>query len=602
MSDGTTPSETQATPAEQPATEHLPLVLPGQLPDCHALIGQLSATVIEQLARLASKDREIAELTLAITELIRREFMRRSERYLQDPNQLLLDFGGTPDIVDAAAGLAEAIVESQPEPELPAAPAKRRKKRKPNYHAGLPAHLPRREVELPVADADRLCPTHGERRRIGEDRRERAMFKPPEVWVLVSIIPKFACVGHAECGVGSPERPPGLVEGDRYDTSIAAEVIAQKYFFHQPIYRQQDLFARAGWAPSRSTLLNILVASAGLTRPLTAHFQSLVIASGVFGTDDTRLTLLLGQEPPSLIVGDRRSERMHQVFREAREKERPSVTARMWAYRAIELPLNVFDFTVSRHRDGPETFLDGFTGTLLGDCYAGYEGIVVGSDGRIVRAACTAHARRKVYEARNTYPLESSLLLSQFQRLYDIESRARTMPAADRLALRRAESAPIWDAMGAWLADRAAARVLPKSDFGKALTYLRNQWVPLRAHLNDGRLPSDNNEVEQLMKQVALGRKNWLFSGSVAAGQRAADFLTLVSSAWRCDLDVWAYIKDVLDRLLAGDKDYDAMRPDVWGVAHPESIRDYRREERRERAERKERRRHERRAVGSSVQ
>ena len=118
--------------------------------------------------------------------------------------------------------------------------------------------------------------------------------------------------------------------------------------------------------------------------------------------------------------------------------------------------------------------------------------------------------------------------------------------------------------------------MLPKSRFAGALGYLRNHWEPLQVYLSDGRLPIDNNDVEQLMKQVALGRKNWLFIGSVAAGRRAADFLSLVASAVRNDLDVWAYLKDVLDQLLAGSTDYHSLRPDVWKQSHPEAIRQYR--------------------------
>ena len=133
--------------------------------------------------------------------------------------------------------------------------------------------------------------------------------------------------------------------------------------------------------------------------------------------------------------------------------------------------------------------------------------------------------------------------------------------------------------------------MLPKSTLGEALRYLRNHWDPLRVYLSDGRLPIDNNDAEQLMKQVALGRKNWLFVGSVAAGERAATFLTLASSAIRNDLDVWAYIKDVLDRLLAGSTDYQSLRPDIWRQTHPDSIRQYRVEERRDRADRQQRRR-----------
>ncbi len=248
-------------------------------------------------------------------------------------------------------------------------------------------------------------------------------------------------------------------------------------------------------------------------------------------------------------------------------------------------------FTVSWHRDGPAQMLADFSGTLVADCYSGYEGIALGSNGRIRRAACSSHARRKVFDAKDAYPVESSLVLAKFQQLYDIEDQANGMSPGERAALRQSAAAKVWDSLDEWLRSDAAARVLPKSKFGEALGYIRNQWKPLQTYLSDGRVPLDNNEVEQLMKQVALGRKNWLFIGSVPAGQRAADFITLVSSAWRNDLDVWSYIKDVLDRLLAGETDYAALRPDVWRHTHPEAIREYRVSERRDRADRKQYRR-----------
>ena len=175
--------------------------------------------------------------------------------------------------------------------------------------------------------------------------------------------------------------------------------------------------------------------------------------------------------------------------------------------------------------------------------------------------------------------------------MYDIEDRARTLSNDERLALRQGESTPIWRSLGEWLEGESAARVLPKSKLGAALGYLRNQWEPLQTYLGDGRVLIDNNDVEQLMKQVAVGRKNWLFVGSIPAGERAADFLTLVSSALRNSLDVWAYINDVLVRLLAGETDYAALRPDVWRETHPEAIREYRVIERRDRADRKQYRR-----------
>ena len=434
------------------------------------------------------------------------------------------------------------------------------------------------------------CPTHGRRKLIGYDTTETLEFQRPKLRVRVTKYPKFACEKDARCGVASPERPTGLVEGNRYDTSVAAEIITAKYGFHLPVYRQQDYFAGSGWTPTRSTLLNLLAASAFVIRLLVEHFRRTVLPSGLLGTDETRVTLLLPKEIPKAVPGDAKSARIHEVFSEAVSQGKPSVSARMWAYRSMTIPLNVFDFTVSRHRDGPDLFLAEFTGKLMADCYSGYQGIELRSAGAIQRGACVAHARRKVFQAREGYPLESSVLLSQFQQLYDIEDRAKTLSPEERQALRRREAEPVWRSMGQWLKDDAAS-VLPKSKLGQALGYLRNHWGPLQLYLTDGRMPIDNNDVEQLMKQVAVGRKNWLFVGSVAAGERAADFLTLVTSAVRNDLDVWAYIKDVLDRLLAGSTDYEPLRPDHWKQSHPESIRSYRVAERRDRADRKQRRR-----------
>lgn len=574
------------------AAENNPI--PNDLAACQALIDQQTHVIeqqtftVEELQQKIEKlEQEKQELKLAFDELMRRAFQKRSERYINDPNQLRLDFDDSDEAADAAAGLAEAVEESQQTiPEH----TRRRPGRKPRNEQ-LPEHLPRYEVEAEVPDEVKHCEEHGERKLIGYDTTETLEFERPKLRVRVTRYPKYACPDEPACGVASPERPTSLVEGDRYDTSIAAEVITGKYGFHLPIYRQQDYFAGSGWIPSRSTLLNLLTASAFVIEPLIAHFKQLVLASGRVGTDDTTVTLLLPETIPKLEPDDPKSQRIHDVFSNAIEQGKRSITGRMWAYRSLTIPLNVFDFTVSHHRDGPDLFLQDFTGTLVGDCYSGYQGITVRSGGAIVRAACNAHARRKVFDARDNYPLEASLLLARYQQLYDIEDRARMMSADERWKLRQAEAAPVWTSLGEWLDSEAAAVVLPKSKLGQALGYLRNHWGALQVYLGDGLLPIDNNEVEQLMKQVALGRKNWLFAGSVAAGERAADFFTLVTSAVRNDLDVWAYLKDVLDVLLAGSTDYDSLRPDVWKESHPEAVREYRAVERRDRADRKQRRR-----------
>ena len=574
----------------------LKFTMPVDLAGCQALIEQFACTIDSQHNTIDSQIGTIEqlrqELKLAFAEVLQRAFRRRSERYINNPNQLQLDFTGTndavdADVADAAEGLAQAVEEVQ---QLVKAHTRRRHVRKPRHEA-LPDHLPRYEVEANVPEDVKHCPQHGERKLIGFDTVETLECERPKLRVRVTKYAKYACPGQSDCGIASPERPTGLVEGDRYDTSVAAEIITAKYSFHLPIYRQQDLFAGSGWTPSRSTLLNILVASAFVLRPLAEYFKRVVLASDVVGTDDTRVTLLLPATIPKVDPHDPKSQRTHDILSKAAAEGRRSVRAHMWAYRSVIEPLNVFDFTVSWHREGPAEMLADFSGILVADCYAGYEGIALGSHGRIKRASCSAHARRKVFDTKEAYPLESSLVLAKFQQLYDIEDRAKLMSADERLQLRQSEAAKVWASLDQWRKSDAATGVLPKSKFGQALAYLGNHWESLQTYLSDGRVPIDNNDVEQLMKQVALGRKNWLFIGSVPAGYRAADFLTLVSSAWRNDLDVWAYIKDVLDRLLAGETDYAALRPDVWRQTHPEAIREYRDTERRDRADRKQYRR-----------
>jgi hypothetical protein len=360
-----------------------------------------------------------------------------------------------------------------------------------------------------------------------------------------------------------------------------------KYAYHTPVYRQQDIFASCGWTPARSTLLNVLKAAAHLIRPLITHLREVVRAGPIIATDDTTVTLKVTDSPLPTDRDNPKNVRACEVIAAAQAESRGSITARMWVYRSVTAPINVFDFTVSRHRDGPELFLEGFAGSLMADCYAGYEAVQTRSEGRIIRAACAAHARRKVFNARDNHPVHASVLLGMFRELYDIEDRAKPLTAEDRRTLRSTEAWPIWERMREYLASEAVADVLPKESFGQALTYLRNQFKHLLIYLDDGLMPIDNNETEQLMKQVALGRKNWMFIGSVDAGYRAADLMTLVSSAARNDLDVFLYVKDVLDRLLAGDTDYVGLRPDVWRQSHPKAVRLYRVEERRSRADAK---------------
>jgi transposase len=542
---------------------------------------------------------------LAYEKLWRERFEARSERYIADPQQLVQDFGGTEEAIDAAEGLSTAIEEA----ELAPAPSKPRKPRKQRDES-LPAHLPRYEVIAEVPDSQKTCPTHGARQLLPEamwDRTETLEFTPPALQVRVTKHPKFACLGQPECGIGSAERRLGIVEGDRYAPSIGAQIITGKSGYHLPLYRQQDYFAGSGWSPGRSTLLNIVAGCYFVVQPLLAYFKQVVQTDSVIGCDDTSVTLLYPKNLPQFELADPKQKRISEVFAEALKQGKPSIRAKMWAYRGASVKLNVFDFTVSRHRDGPESFFADYSGVLLGDCWNGFGSIAIASQGAIARAACNSHARRKIRDSV-AYPKERAHWLGWFQQLYDIEDRGRVMSAEERLALRQSEAKPIWKAMQTWLAEAAfdgssqtsspvVHVVIPSSDFAKALKYLRNHFIELSRYVDDAQIPIDNNETEQLMKQVALGRKNWLFAGSIEGGERNAGFFTLVSSALRNDLDVWRYVTDVLEQLLSGVTDYAPLLPWNWAQAHPEAIRQYRVQERRERAERKSENRAERRRL-----
>jgi transposase len=569
--------------------------LPGDLSACQALLVEQARVLIELQNLREQLSQENEELKLTVTKLLEQLQGHRRERMVVDPNQLPLDFGDDPAAKDAQA---EAAAQAQKIIQEFIVRREIKKKTKPPRDEKFPAHLPREEKVLDVPAGQKECPEHGPKELIGYDTTETLVFERPKLKVLVTKYPKYACSRAAPCGVSQAERPKGLVEGNRYDTSIAAEIITSKQSFHMPLYRQQDCFAGCGWTPWRSTLLNILASAGDLLWPFAEYHRQLVVESGGVGCDETRVTLLLPATIPAIDPDDPRSRRIHEVISQAHKEGRKSISARMWAYRSFVSPINVFDFTVSRHRDGPDEVLKSFTGKLMADCWSGFQKIELRTDARIERAACWTHARRKVLEGCSSHPQQATVLLALIQQLYDIEERAKTFSYDDRRALRERESRPLLGRIREFLDSDAVTRVLPKSVFAEAVNYLRNHWQALNLYVTDGRMPIDNNDVEQLMKQIAVGRKNWLFVGSVEAGNRAAILQTIVSTALRNDLDVWAYVKHVLDQLLAGSTDFHSLRADVWKESHPEHIRTYRADERRDAADRQRFRRAGRRLAG----
>jgi hypothetical protein len=359
--------------------------------------------------------------------------------------------------------------------------------------------------------------------------------------------------------VSAPEVPPRPINKCIAGAGVLAQLITSKFAEHQPLYRFEDASARYGLHLPRATLCDWVSGTSELLRPLYDLQKKLVLDSPVIWTDDTPVTVLTGEKPGSK-------------------------TGRFWVYIGDdEHAYDVYDFTESRQRDGPAQFLSGYSGFLQADAFSGYDGLYLKSSGAIAEVACWAHARRKFYDLRTSFAAQTSLLLGMIARLYDVEDRARPLPAADRLAMRQAESVPVLSRLRAEL-DRLKAELLPKSALAGAVGYSLNQWEALNRYASDGRLSIDNNASERTLKTVAIGRKNWLFLGSVEAGSRAAVLSTIIAGAKRHRLEPWAYLRDAIqtmsvelsEELLLG------LLPDRWAKTHPEHILTHRLEESRE--------------------
>lgn len=434
------------------------------------------------------------------------------------------------------------------------------------------SRLPHHRHEQDLTPEEKICSCCGrEKDRIGEDVTKVLEHVPSKLEVHEHVRPKYAC-RYCKDGVTSAPPPPRPIARGIAGPGLVAQVVVSKFGDHLPLYRLEDIFTRHGLHIARSTLCDWVSAAADLLEPLYERQRQLVIESPVLWTDDTPVTVLTGGEE-----GSRQG--------------------RFWTYVGDdEHPYSVYDFTMSRSRDGPQEFLETFQGYLHADAYAGYDAIYLGSDNHIVEVACWAHARRKFFDARNNYPREAHQVLEWIRQLYDIEDRARPLPAEARAGLRRLEAEPVLDKLEEYLRS-LTFKLLPKSALSKAVNYALNQWDALRRYTSDGRLTIDNNVSERTLRHQAIGRKNWLFIGSEQAGPRAATLYTLLAGAKRHRIEPWTYLRDLLLRLHGDQCDLDALLPDRWAAAHPEAVLTHRLEQSRAKAAAKSDRRRRRRAL-----
>lgn len=477
---------------------------------------------VDQLTHALERSlREKRAVEERMARLLRRYFGPKAERI--DPRQMRIDFGELADI-------GESQIEPEPiehareaaDDEEGVKPSRQAKKgahgRKP-----LPADLPReRIVHEPASDELCCASCHGDKQRIGEAVTEQLEYAPASFKVIEHVRPMYACKRCQE-GVAIAALPPMPIEKGRPGPGLLAFVLTAKYCDHLPLYRLENIFARQGFSISRSTLCGWIASVCELLAPVFEELKRSVLASRVLHGDDT----------PVLCLENSQGGGRKQGY--------------LWVYVGDRDEV-VYDFTLSRGRDGPNRFLEKWRGKLQVDGHTSWEDLFARGD--VVEAGCWAHVRRYFFDAVPSDTARATRMLAMIQRMYAIERQAKDaeLDADKRGDLRREETQPILAEIRALL-DELAPQALPKSDLGRAIGYANNQWNALARFVDDGELAIDNNSAERGMRDVAVGRKNWLFTGSPEGGKRAALLYSLINSCKLQELDPFEYLRDVIERV-----------------------------------------------------
>jgi transposase len=476
-----------------------------------SLMGELAERdgVIERQGQeVVFKQALIDKLTHENALLKRMKFAAQSERFNAEQKSLL---------DEALDEDLQAVADEIEQATLPV--ADHQDKQVPK-RAPLPASLPRREIRHEPEST--MCRCGCQMRRIGEDVAEKLDYVPGVFTVECHIRGKWAC---AKCEtITQVPVDPHVIDKGIPTTGLLAQVLVAKYADHLPLYRQEAIFGRAGLAVPRSTLAQWVGSCGVQLQPLVDAQRAELLQHRVLHADETPVAML---KP-----GNGKTHRAY-----------------LWAYAtgAYEnTKAVVYDFCESRAGEHARTFLDTWKGSLVCDDFSGYKALLAAG---VTEVGCLAHARRKFFDlhAANQSQIAQSAL-EQMARIYEIEREVKELGAEQRLAVRRERTKPLLDALHEWMTLQRR-KVPDGSATAKALDYSLKRWAALIRFADDGQLPVDNNWIENQIRPIAIGRNNWLFAGSLRAGQRAAAVMSLIQSARMNGHDPWAYINDVLRRL-----------------------------------------------------
>jgi len=422
---------------------------------------------------------------------------------------------------------------------------RRVKRRKGRRHLTNFENLPVTTQVYELNAEERICPCCGvERKEMGADESWQIEYIPGRFERIQHIRKKYACPGCEKAGENPQmeiaEKPEAAIEKGMAGPGLLAYIVTSKFSDYLPLYRLEDIFERQGFEISRATQSVWCGDVADLVEPLYELMAERIRQSHVVATDDTIM--------PMLSVGKTKS-------------------ARMWVYVGDEAnPYNVFDFTLNRGRDGPQYFLRDYQQVLLADGYGGYDGVVAGN--QITRAGCWAHTRRKVIDAEKVAPEIAREAVELIGALFRVERQAKDFSVEQRLALRRAESAPVLAKLREKLLGWKE-QLLPKHPMAEAINYALNQWTELNVFCSDGAVPLENIVSEREMKRVVLNRKNSLFVGNSRGGRTAAILASLTSTCRRHEVDPQLYLTQLLMNLpQAKMSELSDWLPDQWKIRH----------------------------------
>ena len=468
-----------------------------------------------QQLELDSQKGEIERMKLLILKLKRLQFGRKSEKIESRIEQLELR------LEELEAAQAEAAPEPGSELEALLETVRRKPARRE-----LPPELPRETVVQQPAETS--CPDcGGALRPLGEDASETLEYEPARFKVIRRVRPKLSC-GCCDRIVQAPARSRAIERG-LAGPGLLAHVLTAKYGQHLPLYRQAEIYRHQGVELERSTLAGWVGGASRTLEPLIEALRRHVLAASRIHGDDTPV--------PVLSPGRGKTK-----------------TGRLWAYVRDERPTGGeappaawFAYSPDRKGERPEAHLAEFRGTLHADAYAGFNGVY--EKGRVREAACWAHVRRKFFDIEQAHASQlAAEALARIGALYGIEKEIRGSPAEARRRERQARAKPLLEALHAWFYDSLVG-LSKKSETAKAMRYALGRWPALVRYLDDGELEIDNNAAERALRAVALGRKNYLFAGSDAGGERAAAMYSLIGTAKLNGVDPEAYLRHVLERI-----------------------------------------------------